>query len=110
MITHSEEMRIYNEALDLWPEIQERQWIEEMAEAIQAFCHWKRGRCGFAELVKEFSHVQFCIKQMLVCISRETGCSYRDLTQMLVDEEDLSFVRLQARLQNAIPYDTNTTA
>lgn len=107
-MTHAEEMKIYEQALDTWPEIQERQWIEEMAEAIQAYCHWKRGRCNFIDIVTEFAHVEFCINQMLLSLSRQTSWSYRDLTLVKSNEKEHCFQRLISRLKSAKPYNSES--
>lgn len=104
-MTHDEEMQLFEAAIAAWPEIQERQWIEEMAEAIQAFCHVKRGRQNWGQLLVEFAHVQFCIRQMLVVLSHETSWSFDELERMLTKEQDCCFVRLAERLKTGVPRD-----
>jgi len=43
---------------------QSDQAIEEMAEAITAIEHWKRGRISFEQVITELTHVDQMIKQM----------------------------------------------
>jgi hypothetical protein len=45
-------------------EKQTDQCIEEMAEAIVAINHWKRGRSSFEYVITELTHVDQMIKQM----------------------------------------------
>jgi len=43
---------------------QSDQAVEEMAEAIVALKHWRRGRVTFEKVIEELTHVDQMIKQM----------------------------------------------
>lgn len=46
-------------------EKQTNQLVEELAEAIVAVKHWKRGRCDFTFVITELTHVDQLIKQII---------------------------------------------
>lgn len=102
-----EDWTIFKEAHLRWPDIQINMWQEEFGELLQAWSHYKRGRCHILDVLSELAHVEFALNQLFVSLflQGDGSVSKEVPSDFMISERERCFRRLKARLEHGRPYD-----